>query len=266
MNYDSILVALDSTVINRTEQYKQGVVLPDRTVPVAERTYALGGDDYVVAGMMVMFCVLAVVFYHNRWLLFYRIKDFFTTKRQYSEEHVNDNSSWSMDSFLLISISALSLSIVFFDDVVDIYCFSPDLGVPYWVLAVGYVFCMAIIYLKAWIYALVNWVFFDSESSKRWQVGYFLMTSLTAFFFYPIALVDVFFDEGQTMVTICAILVGVLYEILLFYKLLSNFKTKKYGYLLIFLYFCTVELMPALVLWNVVGGLSDNFIIKEVLY
>ena len=53
MNYDSILTAIDSSVIHRTEFYKEGVTLPDSTVPMDERVYAVCEDGYVVAAMML---------------------------------------------------------------------------------------------------------------------------------------------------------------------------------------------------------------------
>ena len=265
IDYDSILTATGSNVINSTEFYQQGITLPDRTVPMQELNYVVSGDDYVVAGMILLFCMLATVFHKGKSMLLYRLKDFFTTKRQYREDYVSDSVNEVICIFLLIVISALSLSLVFFDDYFELY-HNPVDDVPYWLLGAGAIACFAFVYIKAGIYSLVNWVFFDPEANTKWMSSYFLMTALTAFFFYPVALIDVFFDDRRTIATAVAILIGIVYEILLFYRLFTNFKAKKYGYLLIFLYFCSVEIMPVLVLWRVVGWLNDNVIVENIIY
>lgn len=265
-DYDSILTAVDSTVVSSTSFYQQGVALPDHTVAMAKRAYTVAGDDYVVGGMVLMFFILAVVFHFGRTTMFYRLKDFFTTKRQYVEERVGDNGCEAFSVFLLIAVSALSLSLIFLDDLMETGGVAISVDVPYWLYAAGFVLCMCFVYVKLWIYMLVNWVFFDRESGKRWLLGYLLITSLTAFFFYPIALFDVFSYCSHEVVTLSAILVVFLYEMLLFYKQLTNFKVRKYGYLLIILYFCSVELLPALVLRHCTEWLIDNVIVKNLLY
>ncbi len=263
---DSIWLASDSNVIRQSELYKQGILLPDRTVPVGERSFAVRNDDYLVTGMAVMFFLLAVILYRSRNVFLYRLKNFFTSKRTYTDDDVEGNSDEAIHVFLLISISALSLSCILLDDQLSLSSCLSVTGVPYWLFGAGFVVCLSFIYLKAWLYSLVNWTFFDKDSSQRWMVGYLLMTALTAFLFYPLALLDVFAHIRHEIVIGGAILVGVLYEFMLFYKLIANFRVKKYGYMLIFLYFCTVELLPTLVFGHLTVWLSDNYLVKNILY
>ena len=263
---DSIWLASDSNVIRQSELYKQGILLPDRTVPVGERSFAVRNDDYLVTGMAVMFFILAAILYRSRNVLWHRLKNFFTTKRTYTDDDTEGNSDEAIHVFLLISISAISLSCMFLDDRIALSSFLPVTGIPYWLFGAGFVVCLSFIYLKAWLYSLVNWTFFDKDSNQRWMVGYLLMTALTAFLFYPLALLDVFAHIRHEIVIGGAILVGVLYEFMLFYKLIANFRVKKYGYMLIFLYFCTVELLPTLVFGHLTVWLSDNYLVKNILY
>ena len=266
MGFDSILTAADSDVLSRTEFYKQGVTLPDHTVAMRERTYTMGGDDWMVGGMAVLFFVLAYVFYKSRVMLMYRLKDFFAAKRTYMEEQPKGNASEAVHLFLLLTASILSFSLMFLNGLIGQGGAPVVAEAPYWLLGAGFVVILSFVYVKAWLYVLVGWVFFDSESSKRWVAGYLLLTSLTAYLFYPIALVDIFFPWGHEVCSVCAILVVILYEMLLFYKLITNFKVKKYGYLVIILYFCSVELLPMLVLEHWAVWLSDNIIIENLLY
>lgn len=262
---DSVWLASDSNSIRQTELYKQGVLLPDRTMVVGERDFAVGNDDYIVAGMAVMFFILAAILYRSRNVLWHRLKNFFTTKRTYTDDDTEGNSDEAIHVFLLISISAISLSCMFLDDRIALSSFLPVTGIPYWLFGAGFVMCMAFIYFKAWLYLLVNWVFFDRDSSQRWIVGYLLLTALTSFLFYPLVLLDVFAHFGHEIVIRGAILVVILYELLLFYKLITNFRVKKYGYMLIFLYFCSVELLPTLVFGHLAVWLSDS-LVNNILY
>ncbi len=266
VDYDSILTAVDSNCINRSEQYKIGSGMPDRDVAMVGRSYAISNDDYVTGGMIVLFLVLAAIVHRGGNTLLYKIKDFFSSKRQYSDESVNDNSGDVWMVFMLVAIASLCVSLVFFDHLADRYGFDPELHIPYWVLAAGFAVTMALVYAKAWLYTLVNWVFFDSESNKKWIRSYFLLTSLTAFVLYPLSLFDVFFENSLQIVMWCTLFLLVLYELLLFYRLLVNFKSKKYGTLLIFLYFCSVEVLPTIVLWNLSSWASDSFIVKNIVY
>lgn len=268
MKIDSIdsTVTLFSNAIGHTELYQQGLLQSDHTVGMAERIRVASGDDYVVAGMAVMFFILAIIVHRSHTSLSHRLQDFFSHRRHYSGERVIESTNEARDIFLLTSISSLSLSIIFIDDLADFYQLEDISLPPYWLYAIGYAVCMLVIHLKIPIYALVNWAFFDRESSRRWQSDYLLLTSCTAFLFYPIALLDIFYVQSQSVVSVSVILIAFLYEFLLFYKLLTNFRTKKHGYLPLFLYFCSVELMPALVLWTYGDWLNHHFIIQNLLY
>ena len=262
---DTLTTFLSDTLC-RSEFYQQGLALPDRTVGMAERVPMAGGDDWMVGGMAVLFFVMAIVVYRSHAVLRYRLRSFFTGKRLYSEENVSETSNEALNIFCLTSISSQSLSVIFFDDIYRLCDPEGVNGPAYWVFAVGYAVLMLVVHLKAILYVLVNWVFFDRESGKKWLAGYFLMTSLTAFLFYPLALLDIFANYMRDLVIQGVILVVLLYEIMLFYKLFVNFKTKKYGYLVLFLYFCSVELMPALILWTWADWHNHHFIIINLLY
>lgn len=259
-------IVQDSNVINSSEYYRLGTSAPSHGVLMSERSYSVSHDDFIIGGVAVMFFVMSAILYRSRLYFISRIKDFFASKRQYSDENLGDSGNEGYNIFLLDSISALSISLILFDMFADMLHFNPVLGIPYWLIGAGYVAVMVFVYAKAFIYSLVNWVFFDSERRKNWMHAYFLLTPLTAFIFYPLALVDLFFDNSSKIVILCVIFVVFVYELLLFYKLNSNFRSRKYGFLLIFLYFCSVEVMPALVLWRILSGASDSFIVNNILF
>ena len=266
MNDLSTWLVSDSTVLRNTELYKQGILLPDRNIPMEQCDYILCKDDVVVAGMTVMFFILAFVLYKGKDLLLYRLKEYFTSKRVYVEGNVMEDAGEMLNVFLLTTVGALSLSLLFLESEIAKSSYISSIGFPYWIYVAGWLALQLFIYVKSCLYSIVNFTFFDREPSRKWISGYLLMTSLTAFLFYPIALMDVFSHLSHEIVIWSAILVVVLYELLLFYKLIANFKVKKYGYMLIFLYFCSVELLPTLVFGHLAVWYSDNYLVKNILY
>ena len=266
LNYDSILTAVDSNAINSSAYFAVGDTLPARDIAMAPCSYLVATDDYVQWGLLTMFGVMAIVMYRFRTSMFHLLKGFFATERKFSEHGINDKALWAVSVFALISITALSLSLTVFDGLTLRYQFSEVLGIPYWLLSVFYALFMLYVYGKACIYAVVNWTFFDKETSASWMSGYMLLTALTAFLVYPISLLQLFSTISQEFAISCYLFIVVLYEMLLVFKLFVNFRIKKYGILLIFLYFCSVELIPALVLWHIMGRASDVFIEANVLY
>lgn len=264
-NYDSILTATDTNLINTSTYYKVGKDLPDQGIPAAERPYSVAGDDIVVGGIFLMVLVMSIIMYRERSIIFSRVKEFFATKRSYSDANVNENNHEVYTVFFLTSISALSLSLIAFDYIDKKLGFEPVLGIPYWLFAVGYVLFVSFVYVKAWLYALVNWTFFDSKTGDKWMAGYMLLTALTSFLILPISLVALYVPNGAEIAKWGFAFLLFLYELLLLFKMFVNFESKNYGYLLIILYFCSVELIPAVVMSRTVQWVFDYIIVK-ILY
>lgn len=264
--YDSIFASKDSFFIKSTEFYKVergGSVIG---VPVTDRPYSIANDDYVTAGLFLLFFAMVMIIYRSRTSIGFRMKEFFASKRTYSAENTNENARDPYNMFMLTSISALSLSLVFFNQMSKENEFDSFFGIPYWLFAAGYVVFMVFIYFKAWLYALVNWTFFDRDSSLKWISGYMFATALTSFLIFPLSLLAIYYDKSSQIVIYGFTILFILYELLLFFKLFVNFECKKYGYLLIILYFCSVELMPAIAMSRIWMWANDSFIVKNLLY
>lgn len=261
-DYDSILTAQDTNFINTSQYYKVGKGMPDQGIPVVERPYVAGKDDVVIGVTVFMVLLLGIMFYRGRTTILYRLKDFFATRRTYSQENAVSGNHDAYSAFVLTTVSALSLSVLVFDYIGMNYGFERVLGIPYWLFAGGYVLFMTFVYVKAWMYQLVNWTFFDRDSSSKWMSGYLLLTSISAYLVLPLSLVALLVEESHWIVKCCFIFVLIVYELLLFFRMFVNFGSKKYGYLLIFLYFCSVELMSAVVMSRIIQWTIDYIIVK----
>ncbi len=233
-----------------------------------EREFDLGGNTYVILLFVLMFGIIASVIGRNMQGLTHRIKSFFTEKRTYAGDNSEMKYNETGNTLLFTIITIVSLGIIAVSYTLE--CSgsimteaSKASGAETWYTILASVSgALAIFFLlKSLIYFTVNSVFFHREKNLSWMSAYHLLTSLSALLTYPLALVTVFTDISHKSVGICLLFTLVLYEILLFYKLNANFRVKKGSFLLFFLYFCTVELIPLMTVWHLCVKINRNLII-----
>lgn len=248
----SAISQADSTTIGRTEQFAAGKNLPDRGIRGTSPQASLRDNDYLAGGLILALLVFIITIGRSKHYFTYKTKDFFTEKRRYTDESIRANSSEAWGILTLTAITCLSVSTLLYKWLVDMGAADTMLGMPYATLGLCFLASAAMVGLKAVLYAAVNWVFFPGSKSRKWLSAYFLLTALASVMLLPITLITAFHNFPLTKVTPLLAGVLILYEILLFYKLRCNFNARKSGLLLIFLYFCAVEVMPALTAWSLI--------------
>ena len=228
--------------------------------------YEMSSDNGLVGGMVLMLGILAMMLYWNRKSMLSQLTNFFMSKRTYAVEDMEEGWLIALKVFLLICVSTLSIITLYLHGMVEEQELQEPAEMIYKLYGMGFLALLVFIYAKVGVYQLVNWTFFNPESSSVWMKGYLFLTSMTAFLFYPVAMLDVFSGLRHELFTTCAILVVILYELLLFYKLIINFRTKKYGYVFIILYFCSVELLPTLVFGHLAIWFNSNFLEINIIH
>ena len=132
-DYDSILTATDSNVVNRTEYYKIGASMPDDTVAMAVRPQPIGNDTLIAGTMVLMFFILSAIVCKGRATLLYRIKELFTFNKKSSiDECSADTSGESLSLFLLLLMTAACASVIFFNPIIEESITIPYVDTPYW--------------------------------------------------------------------------------------------------------------------------------------
>lgn len=234
--------------------YHVGKTLPDRGEAGTMRSTPLSGDNIAVGLLVLMFCIIAVVTGHYRHFLLYRIKGFFTQKRTYTEESADINRNEVTNTIMLTGIAATSLALIGLNtdrlagQSIEVGGLELTLHTAIAAISLG---TLLFVGAKSLVYHIVNSVFFHHESNGKWLSSYYLLTSLMAYVLYPLALVFTFNKTSDSVIAFCLLFALILYKILLFYKLCTNFETKKSGFLLFILYFCSVEIMPTLILAHI---------------
>lgn len=256
----------DTLLFTKREFCSEYKELPDHGTPMVGRPYIAADDWCIQVGLLLMLIMLVVAFRRCQPALGGRIKEFFSSGRFYMSGVSYVNASLSYDFFVMKVVSVASLSLMFFDMLARRLEFSAVLGIPYWVVCAAMVVLFAAFSLRSAIYSLVNWTFLTAEQQLVWSRSFSLLNALSALALYPLALMYLFGSVSGLFVILLASFVFIFYEILLVYKLFANFLNKNSEYLLIILYLCAVEILPALVLWHVHDWVIDKFIVNNILY
>ena len=104
--------------------------------------------------------------------------------------------------------------------------------------------------IKWSIYKSINWIFFEKVRNLSWTVSYFNVIVWLGLVLLPVILLTVYFDLTASNSFLFMALVIISAKILLFWKCFHNFFGKIHGILHLIMYFCTLEILPDLILWK----------------
>ena len=96
------------------------------------------------------------------------------------------------------------------------------------------------------IYNIVNWTFFDKKDSQNWNHIFSLVLLVEGILLFPVVLLQVYTSISTMILLICTLTIVLFAKIMIFYKQYAIFFRRFGGFLQIILYFCTLEIIPAL--------------------
>ncbi len=122
---------------------------------------------------------------------------------------------------------------------------------PYILFAAFFLLWIIYFLVKRMLTNFVNWVFFRREKIFTWKRAYTFLYVVEAMLSLVLALVVVFQPIPHEKVLLLSLCLVIFVKILLLFKTFQIFFPKMYGGLHLIVYFCTLEIMPLLVLWQV---------------
>ena len=216
------------------------------------RSYQLWRDDWVTLFVLICFLLLVVVLK----------KDFFfPSKNAQKEEKAENNNSLQTSLFMMFILSIMGGlgMFVFTQNHLDLFLGQIS---PYMLIAL-YIGIWVIYFLtKVILSCFVNWIFFDKTKRKLWQKAVFYLTTAESLLFIPVIIVTVYFNLPANISLWIIVAIGLLIKILLLYKTFLIFFSKFYGTLHLIVYFCTLEIMPLLVVFKILIRVTDELIVK----
>ena len=223
--------------------------------------YLLSADPMMTITLFICFILMSFVVFRGYRYIHKEAKDIFLNRDRGS---LFDEVS-SVDGRILVLLvlhACLMWGICGYRYLIDT---TPLLleAYPHLLLLAG---CSASVVLyiifKLLAYRIINSVFFQKDRNKRWIKAFVNLHIGAGMLLFPLVLLIVYFNLPPSTTALSLLIVLFLVKISLLFKCFSNFFEKIYGAFHLILYFCTLEIIPDLLLWKGMEIISNNLIFK----
>ena len=223
-------------------------------MPFDSIPYTIRGDNLFTSLLLICMIVFAVSVSNPRQFVLRQLKDFFY--QPLGSRNMSETTGELRVQFFLVLLGCLLLSISTFIYVND-YVSENYLLENYQMVAVFFSVFLGYILLKGVLYEIVNNVFFHHTAVVAWRKSALFLTALEGLLLFPIVLLQVYFDLSFENAVLYYGFVLFFSKILTFYKCWSIFFRQIGVFFQNILYFCTLEIVPLLILGGGMKVLID---------
>ena len=236
------------------------------------RPFWMGGDDVVSGALILAFVCLALVFAGGGMFIVSRLAAFFRNHHRRGFAAFPPDVAFEGKPLLLIAVSVVWGVLLYYLlgdwwTQNNLLAAVPAQQLPPWAqnalawcvgawqspyFLLGLATAAALLYylLKLWLYRLVNNVFFDGDVATDWEGYYLLHLFVMAVLLMPLCLGAVFSNWSAEKVFYLSVGFVIFAKIALFYKQFHVFSVVKISFFHLLLYFCTLEILPLLLLYK----------------
>ena len=212
--------------------------------------YTVAGDNFITSLLLLCFVLACIAFSKSKHFIIRQAKAFFRTQREGTTVITETSSEVRFQLFSVVQ-TCLLVAIGYFiyskASIGDTFIIEQNLVISIYAGCV-----MGYFLLKAFLYSLAGWVFFDKKKNEQWLKAYLFLLSCEGVLLFPAVMLLSYFDLSLQVAVTYALIVLVLVKMLSFYKSYLIFFKRNGIFLQIFLYFCALEVVPLFALW---GGL-----------
>ncbi len=253
--YENTANQLDSKTIKYSESIVS-VVTKDEKVKYNPR-----GDDGIAIILLLSFFISAVLIGKNKKGIVQRIRDFFLNKERSSLFSQGLASQSALIVYFSIQ-TALLLGVFFLNFFYDLHINFIDDNNSLIILGIYTLIIGIYLLLKQVIYRFIAWMFFDSKQHELWLISYNTLVAFFSFILYPSLLFIIYFDLEFNYVILLGLSLFFIMKLVMFYKWIYLFLNDIYGLLRLFLYFCALEILPCLIVYQGLVQVNNQIIIK----
>lgn len=218
--------------------------------------YTVHTDSYLTMALLLSTLLLMLGVRRSSKFFLFQIKNFFHVIR--TDSSLERESSSEKRYLILATLHTsiiLSLEFYFYTKAMI-----SDTYVTYseYTLMAFYLAAVLGFFTFEWmLYSSVNAIFFTSRERDQWNTVKMMTSAWAGILLTPMILLVAYFGlstENSLIYTLCVI---IFIKLLLFYKAFLIFFVKRGAFLQNFLYFCTLELIPPLILWGVLVTIAN---------
>ena len=224
-------------------------------------SYSPRTDDAIALTLLACFFLSSIVLARGKKFLSQQVKDFVLHRERTS---IFDSSTAADVRYLLVLVlqTCVLSGITFLNYFHDTSPTLMNQVSPLLLLGIYVGFCLAYFLLKWLIYMFLGWTFFDKNKTNIWLESYSALIYYVGFALFPFVLFLVFFDLSLTNLVIIGSIILIFTKILMFYKWIKLFFHQFSGLFLLILYFCALEIVPCLLLYQGMIQMNNILLIK----
>ena len=227
-------------------------------IPVS---YSPRTDDTIALTLLVCFFLSSIALAKGKKFLSQQVKDFVLHRERTS---IFDSSTAADVRYLLVLVlqTCVLSGITFFNYFHDTFPTLMDHVSSLLLVGIYVVFCLTYLLLKWLLYMFLGWTFFDKNKTNVWLESYSALIYYVGFALFPFVLFLVYFDLSLTNLVIIGSIILIFTKILMFYKWIKLFFHQFSGLFLLILYFCALEIVPCLLLYQGMIQMNNILLIK----
>lgn len=141
----------------------------------------------------------------------------------------------------------------------------PDLTASYHTLVwIGLYFAITLCYFltKSVLYRFIGWIFFDKKKTSLWMDSYSTLIYYFSLLLFPILLFAMVLNLSASHSFVFTLIFLSISKILMIYRWIKLFCENLYGVFLIIVYFCALEVLPCILLYDSMIQVTDYLITK----
>ena len=219
--------------------------------------YTMKNDNVITSLLLFCFVLSVIAFSHVRHFIARHIKTLIYQSNDGTSE-VSETAVEVHFQLFLVLLDSLLLAILFYFYTLRVIADTFVLDSPY-LLIVIFLGEVLFYFLAKWlIYSVVNSVFFDGKNSRQWARSFLFAIAVESLLLFPIVVLQASFSLTLQNVLIYFVIVLIFVKLLTFYKCYVIFFRRNVVILQIFLYFCALEIVPVLFLWEALTITADS--------
>jgi len=224
-------------------------------------SYSPRTDDAIALTLLACFFLSSIALARGKKFLSQQVKDFVLHRERTS---IFDSSTAADVRYLLVLVlqTCVLSGITFLNYFHDTCPALMDHVSSLLLLGIYVGFCLAYFLLKWLLYMFLGWTFFDKNKTNIWLESYSALIYYVGFALFPFVLFLVYFDLSLTNLVIIGSIILIFTKILMFYKWIKLFFHQFGDLFLLILYFCALEIVPCLLLYQGMVRINDILLIK----
>ena len=224
-------------------------------------SYSPRTDDAIALTLLACFFLSSIALARGKKFLSQQVKDFVLHRERTS---IFDSSTAADVRYLLVLVlqTCVLSGITFLNYFHDTCPALMDHVSSLLLLGIYVGFCLAYFLLKWLLYMFLGWTFFDKNKTNIWLESYSALIYYVGFALFPFVLFLVYFDLSLTNLVIIGSIILIFTKILMFYKWIKLFFHQFSGLFLLILYFCALEIVHCLLLYQGMIKMNNILLIK----